>query len=413
MKKTISFLTLLALLTACGQQKGTDFTITVSNDQAFARTEEMVEIPLSYIAKRVQLIDEEQYIVLDAEGNQVPYQITYDDQLLFPATVEAKGKSTYTITVGEPIEVEQLVYGRHYPERVDDVAWENDRTAYRAYGPALQAKGERAFGYDAWVKRVPGLVVEQRYANELNPDTQAEIARLRKERKYDEANELYHSVSYHVDHGNGLDCYKVGPTLGCGTAALMNGDAIVYPYCWKEYEILENGPLRFTVKLTYNPLTVGSTEGIVETRIISLAKGSQLNKTVVSYEGLKQATPVATGLVIHPENTTDYVLEANKGYIAYADLTDNVNNDNGIIYVGAVMPNKVKEAKAAMFTDKEAKERGASGHVLAISTYAPESEYTYYWGSGWSKYGYDSMEAWNAYLERYAQSVRNPLKVEY
>ena len=413
MKKTISFLTLLALVTACGQQKGTDFTITVSNDQAFARTEEMVEIPLSDIAKRVQLIDEEQYIVLDAEGNQIPYQITYDDQLLFPATVEAKGKSTYTITVGEPIEVEQLVYGRHYPERVDDVAWENDRTAYRAYGPALQAKGERAFGYDAWVKRVPGLVVEQRYANELNPDTQAEIARLRKERKYDEANELYHSVSYHVDHGNGLDCYKVGPTLGCGTAALMNGDAIVYPYCWKEYEILENGPLRFTVKLTYNPLTVGSTEGIVETRIISLAKGSQLNKTVVSYEGLKQATPVATGLVIHPENTTDYVLEANKGYIAYADLTDNVNNDNGIIYVGAVMPNKVKEAKAAMFTDKEAKERGASGHVLAISTYAPESEYTYYWGSGWSKYGYDSMEAWNAYLERYAQSVRNPLKVEY
>ena len=413
MKKTISFLTLLALVTACGQQKGTDFTITVSNDQVFARAEEMVEIPLSDIAKRVQLIDEEQYIVLDAEGNQVPYQITYDDQLLFPATVEAKGKSTYTITVGEPIEVEQLVYGRHYPERVDDVAWENDRTAYRAYGPALQAKGERAFGYDAWVKRVPGLVVEQRYANELNPDTQAEIARLRKERKYDEANELYHSVSYHVDHGNGLDCYKVGPTLGCGTAALMNGDAIVYPYCWKEYEILENGPLRFTVKLTYTPLTVGSTEGIVETRIISLAKGSQLNKTVVSYEGLKQATPVATGLVIHPENTTDYVLEANKGYIAYADLTDNVNNDNGIIYVGAVMPNKVKEAKAAMFTDKEAKERGASGHVLAISTYAPESEYTYYWGSGWSKYGYDSMEAWNAYLERYAQSVRNPLKVEY
>ena len=315
MKKTISFLTLLALVTACGQQKGTDFTITVSNDQAFARTEEMVEIPLSDIAKRVQLIDEEQYIVLDAEGNQIPYQITYDDQLLFPATVEAKGKSTYIITVGEPIEVEQLVYGRHYPERVDDVAWENDRTAYRAYGPALQAKGERAFGYDAWVKRVPGLVVEQRYANELNPDTQAEIARLRKERKYDEANELYHSVSYHVDHGNGLDCYKVGPTLGCGTAALMNGDAIVYPYCWKEYEILENGPLRFTVKLTYNPLTVGSTEGIVETRIISLAKGSQLNKTVVSYEGLKQATPVATGLVIHPENTTDYVLEANKGYM--------------------------------------------------------------------------------------------------
>ncbi len=411
MKKYFSTLPLLALLAACGPKQSTDFTVTVSNDLSFDRAE-MVEVPISEVAKKVQLIDEEQYIVLDAEGNQVAYQITYDDNLLFPVNVKAGDKAVYTVAVGEPIEAEPLVYGRHYPERVDDIAWENDRTAYRAYGPALQAKGERAFGYDAWVKRVPGLVVEQRYANELNPDTQAEIARLRKERKHDEANELYHSVSYHVDHGNGLDCYKVGPTLGCGTAALMQGDAILYPYCWKEYEILENGPLRFTVKLTYNPLVVGK-DSVVETRIISLAQGSQLNKTVVSYAGLSKAAPVATGLVIHPENPTAYVLEGDKGYIAYADLTDNVNNGNGIIYVGAVMPEKVTEAKAQMFADKEAKERGASGHVLAISNYKPDTEYTYYWGSGWSKYGFDSMEAWTTYLDRYAQSVRNPLKVAF
>ena len=411
MKKNFS-LPLLALLAACGPKQSTDFTVTVTNDLSFDRAE-MVEVPISEVAKKVQLIDEEQHIVLDAEGNQVAYQITYDDNLLFPVNVKAGDKAVYTVAVGEPIEAEPLVYGRHYPERVDDIAWENDRTAYRAYGPALQAKGERAFGYDAWVKRVPGLVVEQRYANELNPDTQAEIARLRKERKHDEANELYHSVSYHVDHGNGLDCYKVGPTLGCGTSALMDSDAIVYPYCWKEYEILENGPLRFTVKLTYNPLTVAGNEGVVETRIISLAKGSQLNKTVISYEGLQKATPLATGLVIHPENPTAYVLEGDKGYIAYADLTDNINNGNGVIYVGAVMPDKVSEAKAAMFSDKEAKERGASGHVLAISNYKPETEYTYYWGSGWSKYGFDSMEAWTTYLDCYAQSVRNPLVVSY
>lgn len=411
MKKYFSTLPLLALLAACGPKQSTDFTVTVTNDLSFDRAE-MVEVPISEVAKKVQLIDEEQYIVLDAEGNQVAYQITYDDNLLFPVNVKAGDKAVYTVAVGEPIEAEPIVYGRHYPERVDDIAWENDRTAYRAYGPALQAKGERAFGYDAWVKRVPGLVVEQRYANELNPDTQAEIARLRKERKYDEANELYHSVSYHVDHGNGLDCYKVGPTLGCGTAALMQGDAILYPYCWKEYEILENGPLRFTVKLTYNPLVVGK-DTVVETRTISLAQGSQLNKTVVSYAGLSKAAPVATGLVIHPENPTAYVLEGDKGYIAYADLTDNVNNGNGIIYVGAVIPEKVTEAKAQMFADKEAKERGASGHVLAISNYKPDTEYAYYWGSGWSKYGFDSMEAWTTYLDRYAQSVRNPLKVAY
>lgn len=409
--KKLTSLALLALLVACASKPATDFTVTVTNNQAFDR-EELVEVSISDVAKKVKLIDEEQYIVLDTEGNQVPYQITWDDNLLFPATVKAGAEAVYTIAIGEPVEVEPLVYGRHYPERFDDIAWENDRTAYRTYGPALQRRGERAFGYDAWVKRVSELVVEQRYADELNPDTQAEIARLRKSRKYEEANALYHSVSYHVDHGNGLDCYKVGPTLGCGTAALMQGDAILYPYCWKEYEIMENGPLRFMVKLVYNPFVVGK-DSVVETRIISLEKGSQLNKTVVSYAGLSKTTPVATGLVIHPENPAAYVLEGDKGYIAYADLTDNVNNDNGIIYVGAVMPNKVKEAKAMMLSDKEAKERGATGHVLAISNYKPNAEYTYYWGSGWSKYGFESMEAWTNYLDQYAQRVRHPLTIAY
>jgi len=410
MKKLI-YLALVVLLASCGPKPATDFTVTITNDQDFDR-EELVEVPISDVAKKVKLIDEEQYIILDTEGNQVPYQITWDDNLLFPAIVKANAKAVYTIAIGEPIEVEPLVYGRHYPERFDDIAWENDRTAYRTYGPALQRRGERAFGYDAWVKRVPELVVEQRYANELDPDTQAEIARLRKARKYEEANELYNSVSYHVDHGNGLDCYKVGPTLGCGTAALMQGDAILYPYCWKEHEIMENGPLRFTVKLVYNPFVVGK-DSVVETRIISLEKGSQLNKTVVSYAGLSKTTPVATGLVIHPEHPTAYVLENDKGYIAYADLTDNVNNGNGVIYVGAVMPNKVKEAKTVIFSDKEAKERGASGHVLAISNYKPNTEYTYYWGSGWSKYGFESMETWTDYLNHYTLSVRNPLAITY
>ena len=411
--KRLTYLALFALLAACGSKQSTDFTVTVSNDQTFDR-EELIEVPISDVAKKVQLIDEEQYIILDAEGNQVPYQITYDDKLLFQVNVKAGGEAVYTVAVGEPIEAEPLVYGRHYPERVDDIAWENDRTAYRAYGPALQRNGERAFGYDAWVKRVSHLVVEQRYATELNVEARNEIRRLKKERKYAEADELFRSISYHVDHGDGLDCYKVGPTLGCGTAALMQGDAILYPYCWKEYEIMENGPLRFTVKLTYNPLVVGK-DSVVETRIISLDKGSQLNKTIVTFDGLTKAAPVATGLVIHPENQApeSYAIETEKGYIAYADLTDNVNNDNGIIYVGAVMPKKVQEAKAAMFSDKEAKDRGASGHVLAISNYKPETEYTYYWGSGWSKFGFDSMEAWTDYLDRFAQSVRNPLKVAF
>ena len=409
--KKLPILVLVFLLAACGAKQPTDFIVTITNDQAFDR-EELVEVPISDIIERVQLIDEEQFIVLNSQGQQVPYQITYDDKLLFSVAVKAHAQATYTIAVGKPFKEASHVYGRHYPERLDDMTWENDRIAFRAYGPALQRKGEREFGYDVWVKRVPELVVEQRYATELDPYTQNEIARLRKARKHAEANELYNSISYNVDHGNGLDCYKVGPTLGCGTTALMPNNTLLYPYCWKEYEILENGPLRFTVKLTYAPLAVGK-DSVAETRIISLEKGSQLNKTSISYEGLSKTTPLATGLVIHPQHPHAYVLEAEKGYIAYADLTDNANNGNGVIFVGAVMPNKVKETKAMTFADKEAKERGALGHALAISNYKPETTYTYYWGAGWSKYGFLTIEEWTQYLDLYAQRVRHPLNIAY
>ena len=409
--KKLLYLHLFVLLVSCSQTRDSNFTIMVSNDQAFDR-EELVEIPISVVAERIRLIDEEQYVVLDAKGNQIPYQITYDDNLLFPVAVKAGAEVKYTITIGHPIAVESSVFGRHYPERLDDMTWENDRLAYRAFGPALQEQGKRDYGYDIWVKRVPDLVVEQRYSREFNPETTAEIARLRKARKYKEANALYNTISYKVDHGDGLDCYEVGPTLSCGTAALMRDNDLLDPYCWKEYEIMEDGPYRFTVKLTYNPMVVGR-DSVVETRVVSLDKGSQLNKTVITYVGLNTMMPVAAGLAVRKANPYAYVLEGERGYMAYADLTDDLDNGNGVIYTGVVMPQKVKEVKPVMFSDMEAKERGALGHVLAVSNYQPESEYVYYWGAGWSKFGYLTMESWSAYLERYAQRVRNPLKVTF
>ena len=413
MKKSILSLLALSLLVGCTSRKPVqaDFTISVKNPLAFDR-EELVEIPMSDITERLPLVGDEQYVVTDGDGNEVGYQISFDSNLMFAATVKGGATATYTVAIGTPADVPAAVYGRHYPERVDDIAWENDLTAYRCYGPALQRSGEKAFGYDVWVKNTPTLVVEERYANELNPDTQAEIAALRKARKFAEADELYHSVSYHVDNGNGNDCYKVGPTLGGGVAALLDQEGnIVYPYCWKEYEIMENGPLRFMVKLTYNPEVVDG-DTVVETRVVSLAKGSQLNKTVVTFQGLDGSHRIAAGLVVHPENTTDYVLEQQKGYIGYKDLTDNIHNDNGEIYVGIVSPS-MQEATMQTFGPKEAAQRGATGHVLAVSTIDGADTFTYWWGSAWSKAGWRSTEEWSAYLDDYAKAVAAPFEVKY
>ena len=416
MKKTFSFFAAALLMVSCGKQG--PLQVTVTNSLDVDRKGELVEVCMEKVSKQLGLTDTTQFVVVDEAGAQVPYQLTYDGKLIFPADVTAGGSAVYTLQVGSPQEdlFEMAVFGKKYPERVDDVAWENDRTAYRTYGPALQANGERAFGYDVWLKRVPELVVEDRYEKELNPATKARIDSLRRIGQGEEANKLYQSVSYHVDHGNGLDCYKVGPTLGGGAAALLVDDAIVYPYCYVgEPEILDNGPLRFTVKLNYAPTAIKDDAAVAETRIISLDKGSQMNKTVVTYNGLSVATPVAAGIVIHPENAEAYTTDADNGYVTYTDLSDNIHNGNGEIYLGIAFPEEMKEAKLVLFTEEESKtlRGGASGHVLAITEYKPGTEFTYYWGSGWNKYGFADAAAWNAYVAEFAQKVRNPLVVKY
>ena len=395
---------------ACSESK--TVTVVVTNPLAMERSNEIVEVSMSEISNQLKLADTAQIIVLNADGQQVPYQITYDEKVIFPVTVTANGTSTYTIQAGTPAAFEVKACGRYYPERVDDVAWENDLVAFRTYGPALQANGERAFGYDIWTKyNTTEPVVEARYESELNAVTKAKIDSLKKTDKK-AASELYRSVSYHVDHGNGLDCYKVGPTLGGGTAALMVNDSIIYPYCYKTQEILDNGPLRFTVKLAYNPLNVKGDSTVVETRLLSLDAGSHLNKTVISYSSLKENTPVAVGIVLH-EPDGAVVADAANGYITYVDPTDNVNNNNGKIFVGAAFPASVKEAKPVLFAEKEKKELrgGADGHVLAITDYEPGAEFVYYWGSAWDKADIKTADAWNKYMADYAQKVRNPLTV--
>ena len=413
--KKIFILAAVALMgfASCAGSKQS-MTVTVTNSLALERAGEMVEVPMSDVTAKLQLADTAQIVVLNEDGQQVPYQVTYDEKVVFPATVKANGTATYTIQSGTPDPYNVIACGRYYPERLDDVAWENDLGGYRAYGPALQKRGERGFGYDLFTKyNTTEPILESLYAEELDKEKRAKIAELKKTDPKAAA-ELQNAISYHIDHGYGMDCYAVGPTLGCGTAALMAGDTIIYPYCYRTQEILDNGPLRFTVKLEFNPLTVRGDSNVVETRVITLDAGSYLNKTVVSYTNLKEAMPVTTGIVLRePDGVV--TADAANGYITYVDPTTDRSGGNGEIFIGAAFPSLVKEAKTVLFPEKEKKELrgGADGHVLAISEYEPGSEYTYYWGSAWDKAAIKTVDAWNAYMAEYAQKVRTPLTVTY
>ena len=402
-KILILFAVALIGFASCADSKQS-MTVTVTNSLALERAGEMVEVPMSDVVAKLKLADTAQIVVLDVDGQQVPYQVTYDEKVVFPVTVGGNSVVTYTIQPGTPAPFDVIACGKYYPERLDDVAWENDLGGFRAYGPALQARGERGFGYDLFTKyNTTEPILESLYAEELNPEKRAKIAELKKTDPK-AASELQNAISY---------CYAVGPTLGAGVAALMAGDTIIYPYCYRTQEILDNGPLRFTVKLEFNPLVVRGDSNVVETRVISLDAGSYLNKTVVSYTNLKEAMPVTTGLVLR-EPGGAVVADAANGYITYVDPTTDRSGANGKIFVGAAFPAQVKEAKVVLLSEKEKKDRGgADGHVLAISEYEPGSEYTYYWGSAWDKAAIKTPDAWNKYMAEYAQKLRTPLAVAY
>ncbi len=383
---------------------GKTVTITVTNDENEQR-QELVEIDLKTIVDKLTLGEDDAFVVRNAFGQQVDYQVTYDGKLLIDVSVRPCGKAQFTVSKGVPEPMKTWVKGKMYPTRKDDIAWENDRGAYRVYGPALQRTGEKSFGTDVWTKNTPEIVVEDRYTADYDGNILKNI--YHKKGQGDKWRDEDLHTSFHLDHGNGLDCYSVGSTLGCGTPALMDGNTLIYPYCYKEYEILDNGPLRFTVALTYHPAKVKKDENVVEHRIMSLDKGSNFNKITVWYEGLTKPCDFASGVVIHSEDKESVVLGSN--YVHYADPTDNPAKHNFQVYVAALFPYGDVKTKMLKY---DTPNKGIEGHALGILKKLENNQkYTYYAGSAWSKADVRTQREWQVRIDSFLNAIAMPLEV--
>lgn len=392
--KSLMMLLALAGSNYCHAQQA---TIVVSNPTSNPRTE-LISLNMSEMKAKLGNATPkkgEAYIVKNKRGQQIGSQITHDDNLLIDASVRPHGSATYYVSIGKPYQQKVYATGALYEIRKDDIAWENDRCAYRVYGPALQKTGERSFGTDIWVKNTPDTVVYERYIKDMIGN-----------RKNDDETEIL--TSFHLDHGNGLDPYRVGATLGLGAPSLMVGKNQVLPYCYKDYRILDNGPLRFTVELTYNPSAVGDMKNVVEHRIISLDKGSNFNKMTVWYDGLTTPTDFATGFPIHEEDTEMKTFA--KDYVSYADPTDNVEVNNSQVFVGVLFPEGIDHTYYQLFDKKH---DGATGHALGLKRGLKNQEkYSYYFGAAWSKYDVRNYAEWQIRIKDYLDALKNPLQVE-
>lgn len=345
--------------------------LTITNPSDLQR-QEVVEADLKTICQKLGIDDSDSLVVRNALGQEMTYQKSYDGKLLLSVSMQPKGQVVYTISKGKPSVFKSYVFGRIFPERLDDLTWENDRGIYRFYGPALQRRGEKSYGTDVWVKNTPELVVEERYRLHISGNH-----------------------SFHLDHGYGMDVYAVGASLGCGAPALMKDGQLMFPYCFKECKILDNGPLRFTAELVYGTTVDGTTEH----RLVTLDKGSHFNKLTVWYDGIKAPMALATGVVLHGEDN----LVLDKDYVLYADPTDNPKVHQSQIYVGTLFPDGAGESILL---------KGPPDHAVGIVSPYRGERFTYLFGSAWSLYDVPTFAHWKLLADEYLLRMKHPLQIQ-
>ena len=350
--------------------------------------------------------DDTLLIVRDAFGIEQPWQRTHDGRLLLFVSVRPHGEAVYTIERGVPSPMKSYTFTKRYPERLDDIVIENDRTGYRFYGPALQRKGERGYGIDVWLKNTPELIIDSLYRLEFS--RHPEIAALREQGRLQEADSLTTLTSFHLNHGLGMDCYNVGPTLGCGTPALLDADGqLVFPWCYDSFRVLDRGPLRVTVQMDFAPAAKGSSPSVTEHRLVTLDRGSNFVRMQVWYDGLLQPTDACAGFVVHKADTSSVVLGSH--FIHYADPTGDAARQNCQIYVATLFPEGIDETKQLMY-DHPA--NGNAGHAIGIHrALANQEPFVYYFGSAWSQYDVRSQAEWQLRIDDFIKARRQPLTV--
>lgn len=374
MYKTMNFgvLLLVFILAGCGfSQHG--HRIVISNPTNQERHE---LVSIRYAEWSDAFGTDSIFKVLNASnGKEIPYQLETlgtgtTQNVLLQITVPASERITLAVEKSAPAPVAARTYARYVPERYDDFAWENDVVAFRMYGKALEGRRDDAHGLDIWAKKTANLVIDKWYAQ----------------------------GDYHTDHGEGLDYYSVGMTLGAGDIAPFAEDTLIFSKHYRQYEVLDNGPLRSSFKLTYEPWQVG-TKTVAVTKKFSLDAGSQLNRVEVIYSVDGDGKlPVAIGVARRAE-PGEVMQDERNGIFGYWE--PEIGN-HGITGIGVTLEQGTFSGFGSL-----------SNQYLAFTEATNGTPLVYYVGGAWNKAGiYTSAESWFDHLQAVKVQVSSPLDVE-
>jgi unsaturated rhamnogalacturonyl hydrolase len=355
--------------------------ITAVNSSKRVRLNAVVSVPWDLITSQLPKVDAQNIGVRDTVlGGFIPTQVVDEDRdgkpdgLIFSSDFTPNEKRKFQLLVfgeNKPSYGENQLTARFVPERKDDFAWENDRVAFRVYGPALAAENARG-GVDVWTKSVRTPVVNAWYKND----------------------------DYHSDNGTGLDGYKVGNTLGCGGLGYLDASGKLFTSpVFESYEVLESGPVRLKFELKYGAVEVGKAK-ITETRTITMNVGTHAFHVSSSFsvEGdAKGIRPVA-GLAVRKSKTK--ASEFNGLFVGYWDpvMSDGKNG-----YIGTFILNQ-EGAPQKYMTNKD--------HLLKVVSANLNKPVSYHAGAIWSKAESIDEKSFGTALYELSHSVTNPISVK-
>ena len=364
------------------------YEVEVSNTMAVERENESVEL---LVNKLPELIASNvgNYGIYDKSTKQFLTSQVIDndmdgspDIIIFQPQLAPNSSKRFQLIIQDKSAVEiAYCYSRIVPERIDDYTWENNRIAFRTYGPEAQRlieEGEKggliSSGIDCWLKKVEYPIIDKWYKESFN------------------------GISYHEDHGEGLDDYHVGTSRGSGGLAIKSGDQYFMSKNFSSFKTIATGPLRTVFLLNYDDWE-GPEGPVKEQKMISLDYGSNLATIAVSLEGTNN---ISAGISLHD----------NDGIIESAENNSWINYKQP--HEGTVLTNAlVTQTKYALGNHTSITGKPDADHVF-IDLKVIDGQTIYYSGFHWSesKQFKDNME-WKSYLEDFTNKLDNPIQIKY
>jgi rhamnogalacturonyl hydrolase YesR len=288
-----------------------------------------------------------------------------------PARADGIVNPRISLPLTPPAQREARASVKFAPYRYDDILWENDRTAHRIYGPALEGyEPPSTSGIDAWGKIVPWPFMER----QLKTGKQ------------------------HDFHGEGIDFYNVNTFRGAGGLGIWQDNKLWVSRNWASHRILKDGPDVADFAVDYAPWPVGVGRKAWETRRFTLPLGTNFTR-MVSTISSDRPDPLLVGIGIQKRPTLPaagtLTADAKTGRFSFWGPND---PDKGAMAVALM----VDPAMIAEVTED-------ADNYLVILKVTPGKPFVYYMGAAWSKgLEFHDRAAWETYVRGQKPSFAVP-----